>query len=125
MELARSAGGGERGYERGCAGARSWVLWLADNRNRVESAGRSLHFVFGVGLQGCTDAGFARLLTGAGEADPGGCGGASRLGRFESFVWVGGNFGVGLVGAGWKDEGGGDCGCGSRAEEKRSELEMG
>ena len=79
----------------------------------------------GAGLQGCTDAGLARLLTRAGEADLGGCGGASRLGRFESFLWVGGNSRVRLVGAGWKDEGGGDCGCGSRAEEKRSELEMG
>lgn len=40
-------------------------------------------------------------------------------------LWVGGKSGVSLVGAGWKDEGGGDCGCGSRAEEKRSESEMG
>jgi hypothetical protein len=39
LELARSAGGGERGYERGCVGARSWVLWPADNHDRVESAG--------------------------------------------------------------------------------------
>ena len=50
LEPARSAGGGERGYERGCVGARSWVLWLADNRDRVESAGRSLHSVPGAGL---------------------------------------------------------------------------
>lgn len=125
LEPARSAGGGERGYKRERVGAQSWVLWLADNRDRVESAGRSLHSDSGAGLQGCTDAGLARLLTGAGEADPRGCGGASRLGHFESFLWIGGNSAVSLVGAKWKDEGGWDCGCGSRAEEKRSELEMG
>ena len=82
-------------------------------------------FIPGAGLQGCTDAGFARLLIGAGEADPGGCGGVSRLSRFESFLRVGGNSGVSMVGAGWKEEGEGDCGCGWRAEEKRSELKMG
>jgi hypothetical protein len=55
--------------ERGCVGARSWVLWLADNRDCVELAGRSLHSVPGAGLQGCTDAGLARLLTGEAVAE--------------------------------------------------------
>lgn len=44
LGLARSAGRGEDGYEHRCVGVRSWVLWLADNRDRVESTGRSPHF---------------------------------------------------------------------------------